>query len=138
MALRVAWVALLGFVAACSLVPSNSAAKRMMDSHFNDKLGHAAAYFSLALLPALHESRRVSALQAAAALLVGVALEAAQALYMNRAFDAGDIAANVAGVWIALLAARRLRPRVTPWLLGRREGAACGPQGESLRAVSGR
>lgn len=126
-ALRAAWIPLVAFVAACSLVPADSAAKRMMDSALNDKLGHAAAYFSLALLPALHESRRVWAAQAAAAFAIGLVLELAQSWFTTRAFDAADIAANAIGVWAALAAARYLRPMVAPWVLGARTPGKRGP-----------
>ncbi len=93
----------------------------------NDKLGHAAAYFSLALLPALHEPRRIWLAQTAAALLMGLGLEVAQALFTSRAFEATDIAANAVGVWAALVAARYLRPKLAPWLLGRPDPGTPGP-----------
>lgn len=126
-ALRAAWVPLAAFVAACSLVPPGSTAKRIIDSTMNDKLGHAAAYFSLALLPALHEPRRIWLAQTAAALLMGLGLEVAQALFTSRAFEATDIAANAVGVWAALVAARYLRPKLAPWLLGRPDPGTPGP-----------
>jgi len=126
-ALRAAWVPLVAFVAACSLVPADSAAKRMMDSTLNDKLGHAAAYFSLALLPALHESRRVWAAQAAAAFAIGLVLELVQSLFTSRAFDPSDVAANAAGVLVALVAARYLRPKARPWVLGAQVPGTRGP-----------
>ena len=49
--LRVVWAFLLTFVVACSLLPGDSQAKQVMDTYFNDKLGHAAAYFLLAFFP---------------------------------------------------------------------------------------
>ncbi len=111
--LRVVWALLLAFVAACSLLPGDSQAKRVMDAYFNDKLGHAAAYFLLAFLPAIHEAKPVATVQAVVTLGVGFALEAAQRLFTCRAFDAGDVAANTAGVLAALALAARLRARHT-------------------------
>ena len=97
---------MLGCVVVGSLLPSGSAAKRAMDAlNVSDKLWHFLAYFVLMLLPALHERRFVTALQAVGLVSLGLVLEFGQNLFSGRSFDAGDVVANVAGVLSALAAA---------------------------------
>ena len=104
--LRFTWLVLLGCVVAGSLAPSGSAAKRAMDSlNVSDKLWHFLAYFPLMLLPALYERRRATVLYAVGLVSLGLLLEFGQRFYADRSFDAGDAAANVAGVLSGLVAA---------------------------------
>jgi VanZ family protein len=113
---------MLGCMVAGSLVPSGSAAKRAMDAlNVSDKLWHFMAYSVLMLLPALHERRLATALQAVGIVSLGLALEFGQRLFAGRSFDSGDVAANVAGVLVGLLAGAWLR--LTGHLTMKGEGA---------------
>jgi len=104
--LRIAWLLMLGCVVALSLAPSDSAAKRAMDAlDVGDKSLHFLAYFTLMLLPALHEERLATALYAVGIVLLGFALEIGQFMFAGRSLDAGDLLANVAGVLAGLAAA---------------------------------
>ena len=117
--LRVLWFCALACVLAASLVPADSAAKRAMDAlPVSDKAGHFAAYFLLALLPAVTERRRPALLNAAAVAALGFALECWQSRFGQRSFDAGDVGANVAGV-LSALATVKAQPRLK---LTRRKG----------------
>jgi len=75
----------------------------------NDKLEHGLAYFSLALLPALHESRRRLLWIAPALAALGVLLEYGQRLSPGRDFEIGDMAADAAGVALGIAAGWRAR-----------------------------
>jgi len=98
-------------VAVLSLAPGSAAPVRWLDAAgWSDKALHAVGYLPLAFLPALHERRGRTFLLAAAALLLGVMLEFAQASVEGRSFEAGDMAANAAGLFIGLLAGLALRP----------------------------
>ena len=111
--LRIAWLLLLASVVAGSLLPRDSAVKHAMDAvDPGGTLWHLLAYFLLALLPALHETRPVVALQVVATLSIGVMLEFAQERFTNRSFGASDLAANAAGVLAALMAAPWVRRRL--------------------------
>ena len=111
--LRIAWLCTLACVVVGSLVPRGSALKHAVDAlNPSGYLWHLLAYFLLALLPALHETRVTLGLQIVATLAIGLMLEFAQERFSNRAFDAGDLVANVAGVLAGLTAALRIRPRL--------------------------
>src|SRR5512137_831831 len=82
---RFVWFCALACVVAASLVPAGSAAKRAIDAlPISDKLGHVLAYFLLASLPALTETRRLVVLHAAGVVALGFVLEYCQSRYVGR------------------------------------------------------
>ena len=111
--LRIVWLLMLGCVVAGSLLPRESAAKHAMDAlNPSGTLWHLLAYFLLALLPALHETRLALGLQVVATLAIGLMLEFGQERFSNRSFGVGDLVANAAGVLAALMAAPWVRRRL--------------------------
>jgi VanZ family protein len=71
--------------------------------HINDKLLHFAAYMVLALLPAIHEPRRLVVAAAVGAAALGAALEFGQLVSGWREFEIGDMAADAMGVCIGIM-----------------------------------
>lgn len=87
-----------------SLVPQGGAAV----FGGSDKLGHFVAYFALALLGAGMVAPATVPWIMARALILGLALEAAQALLTeSRTADWADALANATGVLVAWLLVRR-------------------------------
>lgn len=111
--LRIGWLLMLGCVVVGSLLPSTSAPIRALDElKVDDKALHLLAYLMLALLPALHETRRTSTLLTVNVAFLGVLLECGQRHIIGRSFDLWDMAANTAGLLGGLAAARLFRPRL--------------------------
>ncbi len=95
-----------------SLLPADSAPIRTLDRlPFSDKFDHLAMYAVLALLPALHEEKKVVWWMAGGAVAMGIALEFVQ-LYVGRDFEIGDMIADAVGVALGLAVGFPLRKRV--------------------------
>lgn len=110
--LRIVWVLAVIAIIAASLLPENSAPIRAIGAlQINDKLEHTTAYAVLALLPELHERRKIVLASAVAAAALGVALEFLQPL-TGRDFEIGDMIADAAGVCAGLWLGFRLRRTV--------------------------
>ena len=107
---RVLWLLAIVVVGVASLLPGDSLPMQALDRlEISDKLEHFAAYAVLALLPALHERRRIVVAAALGAALLGVALEYGQLYTGWRDFEIGDMAADVAGVLFGLAVGFPLR-----------------------------
>jgi VanZ family protein len=105
---RHAWIAsvwlLVLVIVVGSLVPQSGPA----DIPGSDKLGHFVAYFTLALLGAGVVAPATVPWIMARAMLLGLALEAAQALLTeSRTADWADVLANTTGVFAAWWLVRR-------------------------------
>jgi len=105
-ALRRLWVgavvALAAFIAWSSLSPQPLVPVETL----SDKIGHALAYFSLALLGSGIASPRRLRFAMLGCFLLGAALELAQGAFTEyRHAEWGDLAANTAGILAAWLAA---------------------------------
>jgi VanZ family protein len=97
---RTLWVILVLLVIVGSVLPASSLPLRAIDKlHLNDKILHFFTYAVLALLPALHESRRAITLFLVAVILLGVLLEFAQSFAAGRLFELGDMIANAWGAF---------------------------------------
>jgi VanZ family protein len=76
----------------------------------NDKVGHFAAYTTLALLPVVATEAVLFGLALAASMVpLGVGLEFAQRLVPGRTFDTHDMLANTIGVLTGAILAVLLR-----------------------------
>lgn len=108
--LRLLWGVALLVVIVGSLLPATSFAMRALDRlHVSDKLEHGLAYAVLALLPALHERRRIVLVSALGAVGLGVALEYAQLYSGWRDFEVADMIADAIGICIGEVAGWALR-----------------------------
>lgn len=109
---RLLWVVLAVVVIIGSLLPADSAPMRALDElSINDKLEHVIAYLLLALLPAIHERRRILVPLLPTTLLMGILLEFGQLYSPGRSFDVYDMLADGVGVLVGTafgLASRRL------------------------------
>lgn len=123
--LRRLWVAailaLVAAIVAASLAPQQSVAA----AGISDKLGHYLAYFALALAVSGISTPGRLWRHMLACFLLGVLLEAAQAvLTEDRSAEWTDLAANSAGIATAWLVAARGRAgwglRAGTWLARRR------------------
>ena len=95
-------LALAAFIAWSSLSPQPLVPVETL----SDKVGHALAYFSLALLGSGIASARRLRFAMLGCFLFGAALELAQGAFTeNRHAEWGDLAANTAGILAAWLAA---------------------------------
>jgi len=108
--LRILWVVAVAIVVTASLLPSTSFPMRAMDRlHISDKLQHVAAYAVIALLPAIHEKRKVLIAAAIGAVALGILLEFGQLYSGWRDFDVMDMVADAAGVAVGVAAGVVLR-----------------------------
>jgi VanZ family protein len=97
-------------VLVCSCLPASSAPIQALDAlPISDKLQHAAAYLALAFLPALHERRRTVIILALALVAMGVALEFCQIVAEGRYFSVNDMAADLCGVLLGVVAGHPAR-----------------------------
>ncbi len=97
--LRLTSLVVLVLVVAGSVSPGSSPPMVAVDRlGIPDEILHFFPYCLLALLPSLHESRRVAIGAGLAALVIGAALELAQTAIADREFGVTDLAANTAGV----------------------------------------
>ena len=98
----------LGVVAICvvSLLPQ----EHVPQTGLIDKWQHIAAYFVVMATsyPAYPPLRRCEVRIASALIFLGAALEVAQSFLPDRFMSMGDAFANIAGVLLAVLAARLL------------------------------
>lgn len=109
--LRILWVLMVAAVVAGSMLPAWSAPVRALAYvHINDKLQHFGAYYTLAALPALHESRRALGVIVGVLLGLAIGLEFVQLCSGGRSFEVADMVAGACGVGAGLL----LRFAVTP------------------------
>lgn len=110
--LRGLWLLAILVVVAGSLLPSDSAAIRALDTlPISDKIDHFAAYAALAFLPAIHEKRGFLIAAAIGAVALGVALEYAQLYSGLRDFEVGDMIADAIGVCFGVAVGVPLRSR---------------------------
>ena len=91
-----------------SLLPSTSAPMQVL-SGVSDKALHFLGYLVLALLPAVHERRKVLIALICVAIVIGIALEFAQTYSVGRFYERADIAADIAGIAVGLLLGLRVR-----------------------------
>ena len=116
------WLLAILVVIVGSLLPGDSAAIRALDRlPLSDKFDHFAAYLVLALLPAVHESRKFVIAAVLGAILLGVGLEYGQLfLSRERNFEILDMVADAAGavaglaIGIPLGSAKRVRAFLDP------------------------
>lgn len=102
--LRGLWLAAFAVVVCGSLLPGGAPILSVIGRLIpNDKFQHFFAYAGLALLPALHESRRTLFLFLVLAAALAVALEFGQLLSPGRMFEVNDIVAGEAGVLVGAL-----------------------------------
>lgn len=95
---------MLAGVVAGSILPESSLPVRALAKfHISDKLQHFGAYYGLAALPALHESRQVLAFIAVLLLALAGGLELGQIYSSGRSFEAADALAGSCGVVAGLL-----------------------------------
>lgn len=93
-------------------MPASAAPLRALDAlNVSDKLVHFTAYLILMLLPALHETRLVTALLAFGIVLLGALLEFGQVLIPSRSPEVADALANLIGVLCGLAIAALIRVR---------------------------
>jgi VanZ family protein len=106
--IRRTWYITIAAVVVLSVLPQYEHAENLV----NDKVEHLLAYSALGFLPALIlQSRWALGIAAVAMIAMGLVLENLQRLVPGRAFEAGDILANTAGVLLGAvvgLAIRRL------------------------------
>ena len=121
---RRTWIALVWLLGVLIIVASLVPAGEMLGTGHFDKLWHFAAYFTLTLLCSGIVARATVAWVSVWVILLGLALEAAQALFTEtRTADWADALANTIGV---LTASWLVRGRVgwalaaEAWLAGRR------------------
>jgi VanZ family protein len=108
--LRILWSVLALLVVVGSLLPAYSLPIQALDKlHIPDKVIHFLAYAVLAFLPALHETRRMTALFLASVMLLGVLIEFGQRYSVGRFSEVADVLANGWGVICGLLLGARLR-----------------------------
>lgn len=111
--LRAGWGVWLVAVVIGSLLPAESGPMVALDTlDINDKLEHLIGYLLLALLPAIHERRRVVAVLVPLLPVLGVALEFGQLYSPGRSFDTYDMLADVVGVIIGAVLGLALRKSV--------------------------
>lgn len=111
--LRILWLSAMGVVIVGSVLPASDPALRLLARfRVSDKLLHFTAYLVLALLPALHESRRALAAVSALLCAMSVSLEFVQLDVAGRAFEAADAIAGVTGVLAGLISGWGLRVKV--------------------------
>ena len=109
--LRALWVLDILAVIAGSLLPGNSFPIRALDRlPISDKIEHFAAYLLLALLPALHESRRFVIISAVGAILLGIGLEYGQLYSELRDYEIADMITDAGGVCLGLASGFAIRP----------------------------
>jgi VanZ family protein len=121
---RRTWIALVWLLAALIIVASLVSSVEIAGACGLDKLGHFAAYFTLTLLSSGIVARATVPWVILWVILLGLALEAAQALFTEtRTADWADAIANTTGV---LTASWLVRGQVgwalaaEAWLAGRR------------------
>lgn len=115
------WLAMIGAVAATSLIPADELPPAPFDGV--DKVEHFLAYFVLAAYAVmLFAQRRAQALAAAGLIALGVGLEFAQgALTVSRMADSADALANSLGVLAGLALAPTPVARALLWVERRPE-----------------
>jgi VanZ family protein len=97
--LRLLWYAAILTVIVGSLLPGDSLPMRELDQlHASDKVLHCGAYATLAFLPVLTEKRRRLFLVLLGLVSLGILLEFAQLLSVERTFEIGDMVADTAGI----------------------------------------
>jgi VanZ family protein len=95
---------LVGLVICASLMPNPPELTQIQG---NDKLEHAAAYFTLTFwFVQIYVKNRVRWAVGLAFIILGVSMEYLQRMAGYRTFEYADMAANTAGVLCALLAAQ--------------------------------
>ena len=105
-ALRRLWTAAVGALAVFIAWSSLSPQPLVPVETLSDKVGHALAYFSLALLGSGIASPRRLPFAMLRCFLLGAALEVAQATFTDtRHAEWGDLAANSTGILLAWLVA---------------------------------
>lgn len=109
-----AWLAMVGVVVVASLIPPQAVPLSGFDHA--DKLHHLASYFALsAMATALFATIRARAGAGMALMLLGIALELAQAQWTTqRQAEAWDALANTVGVLLGLAATPAAR--VLAWV----------------------
>ena len=101
--MRGVWLAAIIVVVIGSLIPATSLPMRALDQFkINDKLEHVIAYTVLALLPTVHERRRLVVVAAIGAVALGVGLEYGQRWLGWRDFEIPDMVADAFGVCVGL------------------------------------
>ena len=104
--LRRLWITAIVLFAALIVVASLAPQPVVASERFSDKAGHYLAYLGLALLGSSITSPARLWRTMLRCFLLGVALEAAQALLLeDRVADLRDLVANAAGILTAWLAA---------------------------------
>ncbi len=94
-----------------SVLPADSPILRVVESFVSsDKLQHFLAYAILALLPTLHEPRRVLAKFLLFTVVMGLILEFGQVLSPGRSFDLYDMLADGVGIVVGAAVGFLLRP----------------------------
>jgi VanZ family protein len=105
---RRAWISSIWLLVLVIVVASLAPARTMLGVDHLDKLGHFAAYFTLTLLGAGIVARAAVPRVIVWAILLGLAMEAAQALFTDtRTADWADALANTTGVLTAWWLVRR-------------------------------
>ena len=100
------WIVMIAAMAMFSLLPNFGPP----GVYGFDKIVHAATFFSLALLPhVVFKQRKTVLLAASGLILLGCAIEVAQAFVPGRDGDIWDAAANTAGVLTAVALGARFR-----------------------------
>jgi VanZ family protein len=121
---RRTWIALVWLLAALIIVASLVPGAEIRGAGGLDKLGHFAAYFTLTLLCAGIVARATGPWVIVSVILLGLAMEAAQALLTEtRTADWADALANTTGVltaWWVVRGRVGWALAVEAWLAGRR------------------
>jgi hypothetical protein len=93
------WILAIAGVITGELLPGDSAPMQWIGAAgVSDKVLHSAAYTLLAFIPVFGFRLRAGLISAAVTVLLGVALEFAQALVPGRSYEVADMVANALGV----------------------------------------